>query len=615
MTKAYLWLFSVFLSYPLCLSANELTEQRKLFWQARQSLIRHNPHQFIQLKPALKTYPLYPYLLYLELEQRFAFQNSKKVDYFFTHYPDTPLADKLRNQYLMILFEKGAYHNFLHYYRPSNLPVVQCAHLNALWATQQKKEAYQTLAHLWLKWDRPPPACQRLWRQWERDRHFSQAMLWQKMAQAIQTRNKAIIYHLNSFLSPHEKQQVNRWLEIKKNPLLITKTYLFHPKNKLEHHIILDGLQSLARQKPDQFIKYWPQLTKKYALTDQEQQPLLSMLSITLARQSAEQSRYWLAQIKPHYASPVLREWRVRQELRHKNWKKVLYWLDRLTKKEQQLPCWRYWRARALAETQHLTEAQEIYQSLAQQVDYYGILASQQLRKQYQPQTHRSLITTQSLRHHPGIQRAQELYLLGFMNDARREWQWAIDHLPPQRQHAAAYLAKNWGWYDLAIIGAAKAKAFTDVKLRFPFAYRTKVLASAKKNHLNPAWIWAIMRQESAFMPYARSSAGALGLMQMMPMTAKTLSTHRPITPADLLKTEVNIQLGSRYLNKLLSYFSGNRLLATAAYNIGPTRIKDYKPLYTQLPADIWVEILPWKETREYIKSVSLARAIYEKIR
>jgi soluble lytic murein transglycosylase len=218
------------------------------------------------------------------------------------------------------------------------------------------------------------------------------------------------------------------------------------------------------------------------------------------------------------------------------------------------------------------------------------------------------------LENNAAMQRAKELLALGFIGEARQEWLWVLESLSRPERQAAAQLAKEWGWYDLAIVGASKANIHNDIQLRFPLAYRRSVLAASRKTHLNSAGVWAIMRQESAFTWNAKSSAGALGLMQIMPSTGKQLARSLALRHADLLDPEQNIRLGSTYLRQLLNLFEGNATLATASYNVGPNRVKHFRGLYQQLPKDVWVEILPWKETRDYVKNVHLARCIYSQI-
>ena len=137
---------------------------------------------------------------------------------------------------------------------------------------------------------------------------------------------------------------------------------------------------------------------------------------------------------------------------------------------------------------------------------------------------------------------------------------------------------------------------------------------AAKATALPLQWLFAIARQESAFMPDARSQVGALGLMQLMPDTARQVARglRTKISADQLLQPATNIRLGSAYLSDLLERYDGNRILATAAYNAGPKRISSLlKSQTTALPADVWVETLPFKETREYVQSVLAFSVIY----
>lgn len=612
MHKKYLCLLVLCLTHTAVLAyADDHYSQRRLFWQARQSLLAKHYQQFEQLNVQLKEYPLYPYLLYIKLKQQLAYQNVDQIDDFLETYKATPLAGKLRIDYLSKLAKNGNWPRFIHFYRPIYGPVLQCYYLNALLATNQKRKAYQAIPKLWLTLNSPPPICRRVFSSWESAGGLNRALVWKKLEQAIEGNNTALIHHLTQFLPADEKGYIKHWYQVHNHPLLIEQSEQFNSDDKIDRKILFYGLHRLASKDPNELAETWPVLVKNYNFTEAERQALLSSLAVALARRADLDASTWLKQIKPAYANAVLREWRVRNELLKGNWKQTLYWIDHLSRNEQKLSCWRYWRARALAETNQSASAAKLYEGLAQEIDYYGILASQRLKQRYHPKTQSILGDSVALQQNEAIQRAKELYALGFTGDARREWQWALNSLSKPQLQAAAQLAKKWEWYDLAIIGAARAKIHNDIKLRFPLAYRPFVLSAARKAHLNSAWIWAIMRQESAFMWNAKSTAGALGLMQIMPATGKNLAKSLNLRTVYLLDPELNIRLGSTYLKRLLKTFDGNILLATAAYNVGPTRIKNYQSLYQRLPKDVWVDILPWKETRDYIKSVSLARVVY----
>jgi soluble lytic murein transglycosylase len=612
MHKKYLYFLLLLLSFcSVFVYADEGNQQRKLFLKARQSLIDRNYRQFEQLKKGIKDYPLYPYLIYIKLKQELAYQNEDEIDHFLKKYKETPFTDKLRSECLMHSAQKRDWPQFIHYYRPIYGPILQCYYLNALLATNQKHMAYQAIPELWLTLNSPPDVCKIVFSRWENAGKFNRDLLLEKLERAIQENNIALIRHLSQFLSAAERKQVKLWYRVHHHPFLIKQSEQFDLKDKIDRKILLYGIHRLASKDPDKLAKTWPLFNKIYDFTETEKQDLLSALAIALARQANFSAGHWLKQVKPAYADTVLREWRVRSELLNGNWQQVLYWINHLSPSEQKLPCWRYWRARALAETQQITAANAIYKDLAKEIDYYAVLASQRLKQRYHPITQSVSGDKIALQENAAIQRAKEFYALGFMEEARCEWQWALDSLSMPQLQAAAQLAKKWQWYDLGIIGAARANIHNDIKLRFPMAYRSLVLSAAKKTHLNSAWIWAIMRQESAFMWNAKSGAGALGLMQIMPQTGKILASSLNLRRINLLEAEINVRLGSLYLRHLLETFNGNATLATAAYNVGPTRIKHYQSLYQRLPGDIWVEILPWKETREYIKNVSLARNIY----
>ena len=612
--KNSIFILCLVLVWPGLAHADNRDQQRKLFWQARQLLMTKHYPQFATLKNKLKDYPLYPYLIFIKLKQQWPYVDTDEIDEFLHTYNDTPLAVKLRADWLTYLAKKQDWNDFLHYYQPIYGTPLQCYYLQSLLATQQKSLAFKKISPLWLTVNSPPNACRKVFNHWEQSGGLTNPLIWKKLNQAISKNNVHVIQHVAQFLPLAQRQQLKHWYRIQRYPQLVERINQFDLDNHIDRKMILFGLKRLAKKDPITLADDWSKLTNAYDLNEAEKQPILAALAVSLARRGHSEAGTWLQKVKPAYADAILREWRVRNSLLNGQWDKVLFWLDHLSPKQQQASCWRYWRARALAETHQTAAAHSIYTSLAKEVDYYAVLASQRLQLSYHPSTQTISGDPAALATNKAIQRAKELVALGFVGEARQEWLWEVDNLRLAERQAAAQLAKQWGWYDLAIVGASKANIHNDIKLRFPFAYRRSVLTAARKTHLNSAWVWAIMRQESAFMWNAKSSAGALGLMQIMPSTGRQLARGLALQRVDLLDPEQNIRLGSTYLRQLLRLFDGNAILATASYNVGPNRVKNFKGLYQRLPRDVWVEILPWKETRDYVKSVQLARSIYSQI-
>ena len=219
-----------------------------------------------------------------------------------------------------------------------------------------------------------------------------------------------------------------------------------------------------------------------------------------------------------------------------------------------------------------------------------------------------------SLNNIPAFVRARELFVLERTTDARREWQWAVKDMSKAELLKAASLANQWGWYDRAIMTVALARYWDDLELRFPLAHQKLVVSQAKRRNINPAWAFAVIRQESAFSPDARSHAGAMGLMQLMPRTARQVARNLKIrmrSKSDLLNVKTNIRLGVGYLKKVYDRFDGHKVLATAAYNAGGHRVKQWLPEESQ-DADLWIETVPFSETQDYLKRVLTYTAIYE---
>jgi soluble lytic murein transglycosylase len=304
--------------------------------------------------------------------------------------------------------------------------------------------------------------------------------------------------------------------------------------------------------------------------------------------------------------------------MRDQDWESAQEWLERLSLGEQHTPQWRYWRGRVLEAKGHLEEARSVYLLNGEQRGYYSFLAADRAGHRYQfahsPITYHvsELADVESL---PAIQRARELYAIKRTVDARREWNYAIERMTQPQLLKAAKLADAWGWHDRAISSLAQAKYWDDLELRFPLAHQQQVLHQAARQKINPAWAFAIIRQESAFTADARSHAGALGLMQLLPRTARDMARSlRVRTPrrGDLLKIDTNIQLGVGYLKKVQDRYQGHPVLATAAYNAGPSNVKRWLPNDKSVAADIWIETVPFKETRDYLKRVLTYTVIYE---
>jgi len=178
----------------------------------------------------------------------------------------------------------------------------------------------------------------------------------------------------------------------------------------------------------------------------------------------------------------------------------------------------------------------------------------------------------------------------------------------------AALLAHRWEWHNIVIATLAKSSERDDLNLRFPILYKSEITRAARKSGLSQARIYSVIRQESAFRATVRSAAGAWGLMQLLPATARQVArTHRLpytgiknlVTPAD------NLLLGSLYLKKLQNRFDNHPLLASAAFNAGATRVRRWLPANGSMSSEVWIENIPFTETRKYLQRILAYQVIY----
>jgi soluble lytic murein transglycosylase len=326
----------------------------------------------------------------------------------------------------------------------------------------------------------------------------------------------------------------------------------------------------------------------------------------------------WLAAVPGSATDKAIATWRVRNALLHRQWETALTWIDVLDLETRNSPAWRYWQAYALAELGKDSQAADLYAQIVEERNYYGFLAADHLQRPYSMNNERKAFDAtllDELKQAPGFVRAHELLLLDMRLDARREWQAAIAGLDKEQLAHAAELARRWGWHDRAIATAANARYWSDLVLRFPLAHRDLIETNADRYDIDPALIYGVVRQESAFMEDAHSRVGAMGLMQLMPatarLTAKAAGLRYPGRNG-LLEPDHNIRLGSAYFRRMLDRFDDSPVLAASAYNAGPHRVQRWLPKEETLPADLWLLRIPFKETHGYVQNVLAYAAVFD---
>lgn len=616
-------------SWGIAADDNEGNLQKQRKWFARAEAIAHNPNSSESkfLRQKLANYPLIPYVQ-LKTLMRYPFLSNKgNIEAFLTKYEKSPMDRPLRKKWLNYLADQNQQAMFLHFYRDIGDDSLKCHQLRfRLQRPEQRAEALKKVDALWLVGKSRPKSCDRVFAEWEKAGRRTDDMIYQRLKLAADGGKHTLIPYLKGLLPTDYHYLADLWLKVRRSPSYVSRTSRFPGINpSKESEVLAYGLKRLVWRDRDLALKSWEKLKTRFPFTEVQKQQIAEKFAIGLAIKNHPKAGQWLERANSGTKDEELYRWHLAHVLREQDWQQAVNVIESAPKDFSSDEQFRYWTARSLEQLSAKrsakssvnnsadNKAQNQFIDLSGERNYYGFMASGKLGKspslENQPVqfTQPELVTVST---NPAARRAYEFLKLKRFTSARREWNFLLSELNDEQKSIAGVLADSWGWHDQAIRTFAKAGYMNDVARRFPLAFKEQLHTSATENNISPAWAFAITRRESAFMSDAYSGAGARGLMQLMPGTARYLEKSS-VKTRRLYDPEFNVQLGTRYLRYLMDRMDNNPILATAAYNAGWRRVKDWLPDQSGMPLDIWVETIPFKETRNYVKAVMAYKQIY----
>lgn len=597
----------------------DMRRMRADFLAAEHALKQGALTRYRQLAETLRAYPLYPYLRYAYLRGRLRQVPDEHIVEFIETYVDVPVARRLRADWLEALSGQEQWATLLRHMPAEEGDIeLECHRRRALYETGRSAAAFDGLTRLWLVGHSLPRACDDIFSAWYRSDEFRPELAWQRFRLAMTEGNRRLARYLTRFMDEERRGWAGLWLRVHRKPGLIVTADHWPADQSATKAILLSGIKRMAWQDTQQAIEAWDDnLTARHAFTAGEIGEVERTIGLALAVRGDPAALSWLAAVDRDASNRSLREWRVRAALAQNNWYAVLAWRSQLEERTRESRRWRYWQARALEALNRRGQAEEIYLELALKRSYYGFLSADRLGLSYslnhEPMGD-EIAGAVDVKAYPGLLRARELFRLDRWVDARREWYHATRDMADWQLAAAAKLAQSWGWHDRAIMTLARTAHRDDLNLRFPLAHREAIVGEAKAQGVDPALGYGIIRQESAFSSDARSGAGALGLMQLLPRTAQHLARRLNVPLPHrqaLLDPSTNLQLGMAHLRQMLERYK-NQIVAAAAYNAGAHRVEQWLPRETPVTADIWAETVPYEETRDYIQNVLYFATIYD---
>ena len=609
--------FSVLMGLGSSTFAANLNQQRAHYDAAKAALAKGDASVYQRYQHSLRDYPLEPHLAYDELTLRLKTASNAEIEKFLAEHGDLPQIGWMKLRWLRWLAERGDWKTFLNYYDPSlNFTELDCLYAQYHLTQGNRQTGAAAAQKLWLVGKSQPNACDPMFEAWKAQGHLTEQLRWERTLLAVEARNEGLASYLVRQLTSL-KAEGELLLEVAKNPAIVAQTQRFSTKNSQTAQVASLGLRRLARQNPERALELLPAYEHLHAFNERDKTQIAREVGLTLARRFDARGLEVMAKYDPNLLDNTVTEWRMRLLLRLQRYQEAAALAQRLPQELASTNRWKYWQARTLQLASNDARATLGFQALAKERDFYGFMAADHVKAPYML-NHRPLAldnkTVQKVRNTAGIRRAVEFHQRGQIVDGRREWYHVSRLFSREELVAQARLGYEMGWYFPAIRSISQAQYWDDLDVRFPMAHRNQLVQQANTRGIAPSWAFAITRQESGFMADARSHVGATGLMQLMPATAKETAKRYgiPLTnPNQVLIPEKNIQLGTAYLSQVQSQFGGNRILASAAYNAGPGRVRQWLRDADHLPYDIWIETIPFDETRSYVQNVLSYAVIY----
>lgn len=591
------------------------SHHRKVFLAAEEQITSSETDEYAKLYQQLNGYALQPYLDQQRLMHNLTISDGNEITRFLEQYKGTPLDWPLRKKWLEFLIEKNQPNLFLFHYKPNNVTELNCAfYLYSINKGVTEETIYPKVTKLWTVGKSQPNTCDPLFKKWAKAGYRTEKVIWQRIQAVAKGGTHSLLPYLTKLL-PESQQYLGRlWHKVRRNPAYIARKNVFKDFGPREGQILSYGLKRLIWRQPEKSITLFEGLKDKFALTEHQKNKIIQKFALSLANKNHPKAQEWLRKVDKTLINANVTQWRIADVLRKQNWALIKSELESFPETLKKSNQWRYWHSRSLIATNAKEEGLAVLMQLAKNRHYYGFLSASYLKIPFNLQNNPITPTNVekiNVVKNPAAKRAFELFHLGKYSLARKEWNYWLSKLTDHEKLVASTISYEKEWFDRAIFTLARVKYLNDVDLRFPLAFEPNIKKYAKKHRIAPSWAFAIARRESSFMSDAKSGAGAKGLMQIMPATGKQLHGSR-VSSSYLLNAKNNIKLGTKYLKILSDDYKGNKVLATASYNAGPHRVKKWIKNVKDMPIDMWIETIPYKETREYVKSVMAYQQIYQ---
>ncbi|MDO8651092.1 MAG: transglycosylase SLT domain-containing protein [Undibacterium sp.] len=580
------------------------------FMALRDAAMHDDAESVQEHAAALSQYEIPSYVDYYVLRTKIRSASAGEMKAFFAKYEGSAIADRLRNDWLLVLGRRGDWDTFDAQYPQfvvADDTQLKCYALLSK-AVKQQKVAAEARNLLTAPRDYAD-GCNSLVAYLFENGQFSEADLWGQMRMAAENSAMPLAQRLGKLLSIPEK---NITQAIEKPASLLKKA---PESGKVAHELYLIALGRAAKADPDDAAETLSQYSAKF--TEPERAQGWAQIALQTAQKLKPEALGYWQRAEGASLSQEGYQWRVRTALREGDWRLVKSAIAAMPANLKSEPAWVYWYGRALANEGKQEEAQALFASIAEQMHFYGQLALEERGQKIGVPVAVKPVTVEELAplaSNLNLQRALKFYAMNLRFEGTREWNWELRKLNDRQHLVAAELARANNMLDRMVSTSDRTKGELDFNQRFPTPFNENMYKTTQALGVDMAWVYGLIRQESRFIMNAKSHVGASGLMQIMPATARYVAKKIGLgnfVPEQVNDIETNIALGTNYLNMVLTDLGGSQALASAAYNAGPGRPRAWRASLTRpVEGAIFAETIPFSETRGYVKNV-LSNATY----
>ena len=573
--------------------------------------------------PGLTAYVIHDYLVAARLRSNLASPNEEldgAIDDFLHSHSGQPVIHGLKHDWLLSLADRKRWDWFLPRSADSTDPQLICDRLAGRLATGDTADLAQEALARWMVAQKQPDECNAVFAWLHTQTVLTPELAENRTRAALAADNPRLARDFVGDVPSPRSAPLLQWIQLLESPGAALAMLALNPGMPVEPDALIAGFSRLSIADSNASRTLLPALLKRPDLTPALQARLQRAAALGAAYARAPEAVAAFAVLAQDPSDSQVQEWRVRAALWAGDFARALTWIDAMPSSLAAQPRWRYWRARAVAATSGADAAAPAYAEIAGLRDYYGYLAADKLNAGYDLNIHPSPDDAEmqaALALEPAMVRAHALFDCDMADEAAAEWALVVGPAKPAAKIQAARLASRWGWYAQTIATLAVAGEWDDVPLRYPRPYGAAVASAAKETQVAEDWLFAIMRQESLFRKDAVSRADARGLMQMQPATATAVARRWHLPPPardDLFEPSVALRFGARYVHELLDKYRGQLAPSLAAYNAGPMSVSRWLP-GDPMDADVWIENIPYTETRGYIQHILEHIVAFSKMR